>query len=127
MADKTDMEIFLDYFPAFHIWHKAIATYISQLLIFVFTMLFLYWISSTYLTGAIIGQLFIVCMGTVPYFYMAIKSEKIRKKYLEKYKELAAQKLWYHFIFYAIPLLYSSIMPGSDKKNNQSFLTSLKQ
>lgn len=97
------------YIPDFDIPHKVFLIFISQITIFLISIVFFIWISYSIWYGAIIGQIIIAFFGTIPYIYMAKNSRDIRKKYLKKYRELAAQKLWYNYNFITIPLQSASL------------------
>ena len=109
MSEKKGIEFFMEQVPALSKWQIALPTYIIQLSIFIISIAFFYYISKQTLYGAIIGQIIIAFLGTFSYRYITRNSEKIREKYLKKYKELAGQKFWYHYQFYTIPLLSSSL------------------
>lgn len=105
MNNNNDFELFLRYSPDFGIWYKVILIFLFQLLIFISIMIFFWWISSTYLLGALLGEFIIVFPGTLPYRYMFKNSNSIREKYLKKYDKLAGQAFWYHYESYTIPMI----------------------
>jgi len=111
MGKKSNLDLFLEHLPAFTVWYNIVLTYLLQFLIFILIIIFFWWISPlfNYGLGAIIGQIIVISIGTIPYAYMFLNSEKIRVKYKKKYKKLAAQRLWYNYISYLIPILYSSL------------------
>ena len=109
MGDKTGMEVFLEYAPAFTVWYKIIGVYTLQFILFILIMAFFWRISSTEIYYIILAQIIISFLGTCPYRYMATSIEKIRDKYRKKYGKLAGQSLWFHYQSYTIPLLSSSM------------------
>ncbi len=109
MKDKTETENFLEYLPALQIWYKALLTYIFQIIIFISSIIFFWWISSQIYYGALIGQFIIAFSGTLTYIFMANNAEKIREKYIGKYDDLAGQAFWYHCHLYIIPLQSASL------------------
>lgn len=109
MDRKDSVKFFMEQVPALSRWQTAIPTYLSQLALFVLILLFFYEISKVTWYGAIIVQLIVSFLATIPYRYIVRNSDKIRKKYLEKYKNLAGQKFWYHYESYTVPLLSSSL------------------
>ncbi len=109
MDRKEGVKFFMEQVPALSRWQTAIPTYLSQMVLFIFVLLFFYLISKVTWYGAIIGQLIVAFLATIPYRYIVKNSDKIRKKYHEKYKDLAGQKFWYHYESYTVPLLSSSL------------------
>jgi len=109
MEQKGDKDILLDYLPSFKKWHVSALVYLSQLLLFISIIVSFYLISSYVLVGALIFQTIISFLGVLPYRYMSKNSEKIQKKYLKKYGNLAIQSLWFHYESYTVPLLSSSL------------------
>jgi len=82
--------------------------FVFQFLIFVLAMVFFWWVSSLFLLGALVGEIVLVIIGTLPYRYLFRNAEKIRDKYRKKYGELAGQSYWFHYESYTIPLISSS-------------------
>ena len=109
MAEMKDMEMFLEYMPAFSIWYKALLIYLFQFFIFISVMIFFLWISSVRWYGALIGEFIVVFCGIISYMVLTINIDNIRDKYLERHGKLAAQRLWYYYESYTIPLLSSSL------------------
>jgi len=109
MKNEKVTDPILQYIPNLTIWYKLLILYVFQISIFIISMIFLWWISSIILIGALIGEFLIVFFGTLPYRYIVNNIEKIRDKYKKKYKKLASQYLWYRFESYTIPLLSSSL------------------
>ena len=107
--DKSGGEIFLEHMPVLTVWYKVVILYIFQILIFILSMTFFWFISSKFLAASLIAEFTIVFCGTFPYRYMAIKIDKIRDKYIKKYGKLAGQSLWLRYESYTIPLLSSSL------------------
>ena len=108
MNKKTDVEVLLEYIPAFAVWYKLIILYLFQFIIFILTMVFFWLISSIIFIGAILGQ-FIVSILLVFYFISMVNdSEKIREKYRKKYNKLAGQHFWYNYLAYINPIVSAS-------------------
>lgn len=105
MGEKTDREIFNELLPDINKRAKIFILYISQLILFIFVLLFYWWISSKIWFGAIVGQIIVSTLLVFHFIYLARKAEKIRRKYKEKYGSLACQKFWYHFQSYTIPVI----------------------
>jgi len=105
MSKNSDVEFFLSLMPSLKKWYNIIILYLSQFLIFIFIMSFFWWISSIHYLGAISGQILVSILLVIFYIYLANNAEKIRKKYLSKYKNLAGQAFWYRYQSYTIPII----------------------
>jgi len=95
--------------PILSVWYKVMTLYSAQFLLFLSLMIFFWWTSSKNFYCAIILQMIISFIGTIPYRMMTLRSYNIRRKYLNKYDKLAAQKLWLNYQSYTIPILSSSL------------------
>lgn len=109
MKKDKSLEFFIKHVPVITVGYKAILTYLIQIILFLFVMLFLWWISQKLLIGALIGEFVVAFSGTIPYIYMANKNKNIREKYRQKYNKLAYQQFWYHYHSWIIPLQSSSL------------------
>lgn len=109
MTEKSGMDIYLEYVPALGVWYKALATYLYQIMIFIVVMILFWWISTNYLYGALFFQAIIAFLAILPFAYITRNSEKLRKKYREKYGKLAYQHLYYRYIIYTLPFGASSL------------------
>ncbi len=105
MEEKTGEEIFFEYVPVFKTWYNVILLYMFQIMIFILLIAFFWLISSIAWHGAVSVQLITSVVLVFFYIYLANNTEKIRKKYLEKYGKLAAQKFWYHYQSYTVPII----------------------
>ena len=109
MENGKNADILIEYIPAFAVWYKLIILYFFQFVIFILAMVFFWWISSTVLIGALVGEFIIIYLGVLPYRHIVINIEKLREKYRKKYGKLAAQYFWFNYESYTIPLLSSSL------------------
>lgn len=109
MEKKKDVDILLEYIPAFSAWYKLLILYLSQVIIFILAMVFFWWITSTVWIGALIVECIIVIFGIFPYRYLIKNIKTIRVKYKNKYGKLAGQYFWFNYESYTIPLLSSSL------------------
>lgn len=105
MENKTDQDIFLSYIPTLSVLHKAFALYISHIAIFILVMIIFWWISSKIFIGAIIVQTIVSSILSLYFIYIAKNGDKIREKYLKRYKELAAEKYWLKYQFPTMPFI----------------------
>jgi len=110
MKERIGLKIFLKHVPAFKKPHVVLLSYLYQILIFVIFIVFFWWISSTFLLGAIAGELINSACFVAPYIYILKNSDRIRKKYREKYGKLAYQRFYYRFAIYLPPLGSSSML-----------------
>jgi protein-S-isoprenylcysteine O-methyltransferase Ste14 len=104
-----EKEILSEHIPALKVWYLLIGLYLFQSLIFFLSMIFFWWISSTFLIGALIGELIVVLLGILPYHYLILNIKNIRENYKKKYGKLAGQYFWFKYESYTIPLLSSSL------------------
>lgn len=102
---KKGVRVFLEHVPALTVGYKAILTYVYQITVFILVMVFLWWISSTRLLGALMGQFIIAFCAILPFVYITENSERIRKKYVE----LAYQYLFYKYLVHTLPLGVASL------------------
>ena len=109
MADDKNVEFFMKHMPLLKNNKKIIILYSAQFLFFIFLFFIFWWFTSKIFYYAIIIETIVIIIGTTPYRYLTLKSEAIRKKYLEKYASLAAQQLWLKFESYTIPSMSSSL------------------
>ncbi|HEC94658.1 MAG TPA: DUF1295 domain-containing protein [Thermoplasmatales archaeon] len=109
MTEKKGIKVFLEHVPALTVWYKAILTYVYQITVFILAMVFLWWISSTHLLGALMGQFIIAFCAILPFVYITENSEEIRKKYRKKYGKLAYQYLFYKYLVHTLPLGAASL------------------
>jgi len=118
MEKYSAMKIYIKYMPALTVWYKALVTYLYQIILFAFAMIFFWYMSSKYLAGAWIVQTIIALIAIFPFAYATKNSEKLRTTYREKYKDLAYQRLFFKYIIYTIPFgaasLYFPILLKSD-------------
>jgi protein-S-isoprenylcysteine O-methyltransferase Ste14 len=105
MNKKTDIDILLEYIPAFTVWYKLIILYLIQFIIFILVMVFFWWISSIIFIGAILGQSIVSILLAFYFISMVNNSKKIREKYRKKYDELAVQHFWYNYLAYINPIV----------------------
>ena len=105
MDNKTGEDVFLEHMPILSVWYKVIALYSAQFLLFLSLMIFFWWTSSKNFYYAIILQIIISFIGTMPYRMMTLRSYSIRRKYVNKFDKLAAQKLWLNYQSYTIQIL----------------------
>jgi len=105
MNEKSDVEFFLSLMPSLKKWYNIFLLYSFQLLIFVGVMAFFWWISSLHYFGAVSGQITVSTLLVIFYIYLANNAERIRDKYLKKYKTLAGQAFWYRYQSYTIPII----------------------
>jgi protein-S-isoprenylcysteine O-methyltransferase Ste14 len=109
MDKNTETAFFLEQMPYLYVWYKVLIVYLSQLSIFLLLMVCFWGVSSIFWMYALVLQVIISFCGVFPYRYIATHSDKIRRIYLEKYGGLAGQQLWFHYEFYTISLLSSSL------------------
>jgi len=109
MDQKSGEDVFLEHMPIFSVWYKVILMYSAQFLLFLSLMALFWWASFKNIYYGIALQIIISFIGTMPYRIMALRSYSIRVKYLKKYDKLAAQKLWFNYQSYTIPILSSSL------------------
>ena len=102
--EKKGMDAFLEYVPAFRKKHILLLTLLFQFSLFVVLMLGFWWIASKSLFYAGIYHLVISILMILPFSYITINAEEIRKTYREKFGKLAYQKLYYRYIIYENPL-----------------------
>lgn len=99
MGDKTDMDIFLENVPALTVGYKSLLTYLYHFIIFILVLAFLWWISSYYLLASFPAQFLVASGSTVPFMYIAKNFDKLREKYLKKYKKLPWQHFWFQYSY----------------------------
>ena len=105
MENKSNNSIFFDNMPAFKVWYKVLPMYVINLLLFII-VIFIFWkVGSEKWYGALLVQIILSSLLSIHFIIIANKSDKIRKKYLKKYKELAIQKYWFNFQSYTIPFI----------------------
>lgn len=109
MKEGDEIEKFLKYMPAFDKGQVVILNFLFQFLLFIFFMFSFWWTTNRYLLAALLVEFILVFLGTFPYKYITKNSEKLREKYLKKYGDIAAQKLWFHYETYTIPFLSASL------------------
>ena len=118
MTEKTGLEILRQKLPFITVWYNLIILYIFQFTLFISIFVFLFWIRNIIWYGALIGQLIVAFFAVFPFIYITINSNKLRKKYLEKYGDLAYQHLWFLFGSYNEPVgsasLYFPILLKTD-------------
>ena len=104
MSEKDD-EILLKYVPDLKKPKNILFLIITEILLLILVF-FIYWFfSSTIWYGAILIQLIVSSMLSIFYILLANNAEKIREKYLDKYKDIASQKFWYHYQAYLLPII----------------------
>lgn len=100
MEEKSGLDIFLDYMPALKVKYKALLTALFEFVFFIILMIGFWWIASKNLIYAGIYHIIISILMIVPFTYITINAEKVRKKYREKFGNLAYQKLFYRYLIY---------------------------
>ena len=103
MAETSDSDILLHHLPFLKRWYCVILLYSFQLIIFMVIMFFLWWISSNFFYGAILGQSILSTFLSLHFIYIAKYSEKIRNKYRQKYGDLAFQYYWLKYHSCTVP------------------------
>jgi len=115
---RTGLEILRQKLPFITVWYNLVILYTFQFTLFVGIFVFLFYISNIIWYGALIGQLIVAFFAVFPFIYITINSDKLRKKYLEKYGHLAYQHLWFLFGSYNEPIgsasLYFPILLKTD-------------
>jgi len=118
MNQKKGTDIYLEYVPILKKWHIALAINSYQLLIFALVMISFWWISSNFLLGPIYFQIIVSFLAILPFAYVTKKADKLRKKYREKYGNLAFQHMDLWILIYTVPLgaasLYFPILLKTD-------------
>lgn len=105
MNGKKPDEIFFNHMPMLNIWHKAIFLYSYQILLFVLTLFFYWYIGNFFLYGALLAQLFVSIFLSLYFIYIANYSKKIREKFRGKYKEKAGQHFWLKYLSLINPVV----------------------
>ena len=109
MKQTIGIEILKKKLPFITVWYNLVILYIFQITLFIGILIFLYWISSMVWYGALIGQSIISFLAIFPLAYITINSDKLRKKYREKYGKLAYQHMWLLFGSYNEPFGSASL------------------
>lgn len=106
----VDREEFFKLMPIYSVWYKSLLLSVFQIAVFLMSLIFFWWISkSMIIYGSLIGQIAVSFLGVLPFIYVAVKHNKIRIKYKEKFGPLAAQKFWLNYQSYSIPLQAASL------------------
>lgn len=101
-----------DNLPDLKIKPKTIKIYFFNILFFILILFFLWKISTQFWFGALIGQLIITIIAVAPLIYLTTKIPVIRKKYREKYKKRAFQRLFYRYLLITqVPTFISFYFP----------------
>jgi len=108
MSKNNGEDVLLKYVPDLKNPKKILILYVTEILFFIFVMAIYWWVSSKIWYGAILIQTIVSSSLSTYYILLANNTEKIRKKYLEKYQDLAGQKLWYHSQAYLLPIITSA-------------------
>lgn len=108
MPEKKGEDVLLEYVPDLKNPKKILILFATEILIFILVMITYWWVSSKIWYGAILIQTIVSSLLSAYYILLANNTEKIRKKYLEKYQNLAGQKFWYHYQAYLLPIITSA-------------------
>lgn len=83
---------------------------ILQFVLFIILLFILLKITNYNWKLSIIGECVISFFAILPYSYVTINSNRIRRKYREKYNNLAFQKVWLRFLSYNEPLSAAGLL-----------------
>lgn len=109
MVEKSGEDFFKDCMPFQDVWYIVLIVIIIQLFLFFLSFGFFWLITTLFAVGALLVELIVVVIGTMPYRYLFWKSEYISEMYRKKYGDLAGQKYWFRFEFLTVPLLSASL------------------
>ncbi len=98
MGKKDDFDVFLENFPAFKT-KKAILIFVYHFIIFLVIMFAFWHIRQNYWILTIPAQFLITLGANVPLIYIIKNFDKIREKYLKKYKEYPWQRILFHYSY----------------------------
>jgi protein-S-isoprenylcysteine O-methyltransferase Ste14 len=87
MGEKKLIDEFIECVPLYTNWKKVLIIYIYHILIFIAIMISLYKITSYNWLLSIPEAFLLTVISNGPFIYMLIKNNKIRQKYLKKYKK----------------------------------------
>jgi len=104
MNNRTGKELLQEKLPISKNSSKFLAIGFIQLLFFIILLFILLKITSYNWRLSIIGEIIVSFFAILPYAYVTINNEKLRRKYREKYGNLAFQKIWFRFLSYNEPL-----------------------
>jgi protein-S-isoprenylcysteine O-methyltransferase Ste14 len=93
MGEKKIIDEFIECVPLYNKWKQVLIIYIYHILIFIAIMFSIYKITSYNVFFSIPLAFFLTVISNGPFIYILIKNNKIREKYLKKYKK----NPWQHF------------------------------
>ncbi|RKY50504.1 MAG: hypothetical protein DRP92_07855 [Candidatus Neomarinimicrobiota bacterium] len=114
---KNIVDEFIDFVPLYKDLKKVALIFIYHFLIFVSIIFLLYVVTSYFPFLAIVEAFLLSTISNGPFIYMIINSDKIREKYLRKYRDNPWQHFFMHYSYtspFGAAALYFPLMLKTD-------------